>query len=139
MNKIVSILGLTIVFYLFGACGECEDCTGNGNYKIKATIIYVNETSSNIKAIECDRVIAPGATFKLEIEDVLGVKPNVDNFPVSIFPDCRMAYTDGTNLKCEDGIRNIENYIDRKEISPLVFEFTFKFTEQRKSLARLCN
>lgn len=139
MNKIKSILGLTIVLYLFGSCGECADCEGNGNYKIKATINYVNETSSNIKAIECDRVIAPGATFKLEIEDVLGVKPNIDNFPVSIFPDCRMVYTDTNNLKCEDGIGNIANYIDRKEISPLVFEFTFKFTEEKKLVANLCN
>ena len=139
MNKIVTIVGLTMVFYLFGSCGEFSDCTGNGNFKIKATINYVNETSSNIKAIECDRVIAPGATFKLEIEDVLGVKPNINNFPVSIFPDCRMAYTDTNNLKCEDGIRNIANYINRKEISPLVFEFTFKFTEQKKSLANICN
>ncbi len=139
MNRATTVVGFIVLVCLFFNCAECDDCTGDGNYKIKATIKFINETSSNIISIGCDREIVPGTTFELEIAETLGTKPNINNFPVSIFSNCSMAYTDGTNLKCEDGIRIIENYIDRKEISPLVFEFTFKFTEQRKSLARLCN
>ena len=88
MNKILTSVVLIVFICLFFNCVDCNDCTGNGNYKTKVTIIFINETSSNIKSIGCDREIAPGNTFKLEIEETLGTKPNIDNFPVSIFTNC---------------------------------------------------
>lgn len=128
-----------MVFIFVVSCG-CDDCTGNGNYKIKATINYVNETSGDVLSLEgCNRNITPGNTLSFTVEETLGSKPNIDDFPVSIFTNCNMMYKNGNDLKCEYGINLIDNYEDRKEVSPLVFEFTFRFTEERKNIAELCN
>ena len=45
-------------------------------------------------------------------------------------------YDDDT---CEEKIRGLEFYENPKEIAPLVFEFTFRFTEEKKAEAKACN
>lgn len=137
MNKIISLIGclLTSILLL-----SCSDCSGDGNYRTKATIYFVNKTSDNIASpiVGCERNINPGDTLKLDINETLGSRANIDNFPVTIFSNCTMAYKDGNNLKCENGINDIKNYEDRKEVTPSEFEFTFRFTEEKKAVASLC-
>lgn len=103
MNKLLRILGLVIIF-IFNSC-ECDDCKGNGIYKTKVTVKFINETSENILSLDgCNRNIEPGNTKTFIIEETLGQKPNIDNFPVSIFTNCIMKYQAGSDLKCEEGI-----------------------------------
>lgn len=132
MNK-----GFFLILISLFSCNPQD--IGDGNHKVQATIIYINQTSDSIISEEgCQRDIALNDTLRIEINERLGVKPNINNFPVSIF-FCSMMYKDGNMLKCENKVEDIENYEDRKEISPLVFEFTFRFTEERKANAEPCN
>lgn len=136
MNKILPCL--LLIFFFTSFC-KPED-NEFGNYQIQATIYFLNETSDSIKSLEgCQRDIAAGQTLTLNLNDiVLGEKPGVDDFPVSVFSNCVMMYKDGNTLKCEYGIENIENYENRREIKPMVFEFTFRFTEAKKADAEAC-
>jgi len=126
-----------VLIFIF-SCNPPEDI-GDGNHSVQATIIFINQTSDSIISEEgCQRNIALNDSLKIEINERLGVKPNINNFPVSIF-FCSMMYKDGDILKCENKVEDIENYEDRKEVTPLVFEFTFRFTEERKAAAEPCN
>ena len=49
-----------------------------------------------------------------------------------------MGYKDGDMFLCERGIEDISNYDNRKEIDASVFEFTFRFTEEKKAMAEEC-
>ncbi len=139
MNDFLRILSVLTIFVFLVSC-ECEDCKENGNYKVKVTINYINETAGNVLSFEgCNKDISSGNTLTFLVEETVGSKPNINNFPVSIFTNCNMMYEDGSGLKCEDGINSIQNYEDRKEVEPLVFEFTFRFTEERKNKAEPCN
>jgi hypothetical protein len=138
MNNLRLLLPILFVVFVINSCCT-EDCGGgNGNYNFKATVYFINETSYYIKSIGCDRNIEPNKTFVFEIDGTLGSKATADNFPASVFSNCSMAYQEGANLKCENGIRNIENYENRKEVAPSEFEFTFRFTEGKKAVASLC-
>lgn len=138
MNKLIIIFKVIIVYIVAVSC-ECNDCEGDGNYKIKATISYINDTSEDVVSLEgCNKNISPGQTLTFTVEETLGSKPNLNNFPVSIFTNCNMMYKVANNLKCEKGINSIENY-ERNEVSPLVYKFIFRFTEEKKSKAEICN
>lgn len=124
------------IISLFIGC-DCEDCgVKNGNYQTKAIIKFINETSNLVVSeVGCERDVEPNGILIFEFNERLGTKPDVNNFPVSVFY-CEMMYKDGDVFRCE---RGIENYEDRKEVSPLVFEYTFRFTEEKKAQAEPCN
>ena len=50
---------------------------------------------------------------------------------------CSFFYSKTHN--CEKGIRDIKKYENRKEVNPLVFEFTFRFTEEKRKNSEPCN
>ena len=134
------------IFYLFAlllfsSCEEvCQDCVGDGNYPTKATIFYINETDDSIISESvCDRDIAAGDTLIITFDEVLGIKPTIDSFPTSVFYCSKMQYQDGQELTCEENINDIQFYEDRKEVEPLVFEFTFRFTEEKKNQSEACD
>lgn len=139
MNK--KIIFYFLSFLLFSSCEEvCQDCVGDGNYPTKATVFYINETDDwIISEAVCDRDIAAGDTLIITFDDVLGVKPMLDSFPTSVFYCSKMQYQKGKVLTCEEGINDIQFYEDRKEVEPLVFEFTFRFTEEKKNQSEACN
>ena len=66
-------------------------------------------------------------------------QPKVENFELFI-GDCFAIY--GDSIKCEfgafTGIRNVENYEKKEEVSENNFEFTYRFTEQTMNEARDC-
>lgn len=110
----------------------------------QATINFINETSDSIKSTEgCDLDIDSGSSLTFEVKNNLGGKPNIDNFPVSIFSNCSMMYKDGNIFRCEKGIEDIKSYENRLQLASkedtLVFEFTFRFTELKKANAEPCN
>ncbi len=109
-------------------------------YKTEATIYLINSTSDTILSEEgCNRNIYPGDTLVLQEMNngESSVRPNINNYHPFSKGYCDLFY-DKSPEKCEIGIRRIENYEDRKEISPLVFEFTFRFTEEKKAKAEPC-
>jgi len=145
MNNLKTTSIFIVFFNFLISCNLlCDDCGGgNGNYPIQATIYFINETSNKIKSTEgCKRDINPNETISFTIKDFLGGKTNVNNFPVSIFNNCSTAYKDGDILKCEYGISNIVNYENKRELEKkgdtLVFEFTFRFTNEKMSRATPC-
>lgn len=148
-NKFLELMNSsnTILLILFSSliigC-ECEDCTGNGNYPIKATIYFFNQSNDSIISAGCNRDLAVNETYKQVIRTSLGIKVNdVEEFPVSIFTNCSMKYKIADGFKCEQEIYNINSYENKKQLESikdtLVFELTFRFTEERKSMAKDCN
>jgi len=144
MNKIRTFITLVIIVSLIISC-NCEDCGGeDGNYPIKATISFINETSDIVKSSGCKKDLEPNEMHKLVIREVLGTKiNNINEFPVSIFTNCTMKYQNGNNFKCEQKIYDIKNYENKKQLESikdtLVFELTFKFTEEKKMEAEDCS
>ena len=74
-------------------------------------------------------------------------EPNTDNFNIILPTSCHIFYKNANQCdygRDEDGIVartrffRIENYENRKEISPLNFEFTYRFTEEVKAEAGEC-
>ena len=108
-------------------------------YTTKATIFLVNETSEIVKSdSRFNYLIQPGETLvhSETYSNEYSIKPTKDSYQP--FPHSYLFfYGDGT--KCEIGLRDIENYENRKEVEPLVFELTFRFTEERKANAENCN
>lgn len=132
-----SIFKLIIVISLcISGCGKSTD---HRLYTTKATIFLVNETNVVVKSDSpFDYVIQPGETLvhSETYSNEYSNKPTEDSYQP--FPHSYLFfYGDGTN--CEIGLTDIENYENRKEVEPLVFELTFRFTEERKANAEPCN
>ena len=134
MNSIFKLI-IAIALCVFG----CGNGTDHQLYTTSAKIFLVNETSVVVKSYTpFDYVIQPGETriHNESYTSEYSERPTVDNydpFPTSYL----FFYGDGT--KCEIGLTDIENYEDRKETSPLVFELTFRFTQERLANAEPCN
>ena len=134
MNKI-----FILSFYLF-CVSSCSIDSGR-LYKTQATIYLINNTPKIILSEEdCNSDIYPGDTLVFQQSNHLeySEKPSNNNYSPFPWGVCLFFY-DKEKRICESGLRNIENYDNRKEISPLVFEFTFRFTEERKANAVPCN
>jgi hypothetical protein len=134
MNKIK--LYIVILMSLFVGC--CDDCDSK-LYTTSATIFLINETDVIVKSGSTfGYEILPGETlthresFTNEYSD----KPTVETYDP--FPTAYLFYY-GDGLKCESGLRFLENYENFKEIEPLIFELTFRFTEEKKIRAENCN
>ena len=140
MNKVKLFMLVTaIAGMLTGCCGE--DCNSK-LYKTSATIYLVNETSGVVKSSRTFHYeIQPGQTLvhkeSYTVESTK--KPTTETyipFAATTSFDALFFYD---KFKCETGLLNTKNYENRKEVSPLVFEVTFKFTEERKRKAINCN
>ena len=128
----------TVIAGLLTGCCLCEDCCDDSIvYKTSATIYLVNETSGVVKTPRAfDYEIQPGQTLvHKEYRTQYTKKPTAETY-TPFYGTHHLFFYDKS--KCETGIRDIENYENRKEVSPLVFEFTFRFTEERKATAETC-
>jgi len=134
-NKLTFAIGILII------CFGC-DIQDRGNlYKTSATIYLINESSSVVKSIDSSLgyEIQPGETVihKETSEGEESKRPTINSYqPFSTGPYL-FFYID--NSKCETGLRHIENYVNRKEISDLTFELTFRFTDLKMNNAESCN
>ena len=139
MNNLTKLITLC-VFILFYGC-DCHDCDMK-LYPVKATFYYINNTSSVITNDFIENVddINVGDTLVIFEDKILEqtLLPNIDTYSPSINTRT-FFYKEGEDLKCEFGARDILNYEVRKEVSPQVFEFTFRFTEEKRELAQVCN
>ena len=136
MNKVKLFMPVTVIAGLFTGC-----CWGQGCdiriYDTSATIYLINETSGVVKSSRTfGYEIQPGQTVVHKEEYKNGEfteKPTTENY--SPFYSTRYLFFYDES-KCETGLLNTKNYEKRKEISSLVFECTFRFTEERKGKAR---
>lgn len=135
--SIIRISFLTVLFAT--ACSKEVDY----EWKTISEITFINETTSTIiiKGNNCDSLmILPGDTLvyqniQYHPGSSLNDKPSINNF--EIFIPCDFFF-DNTE-KCEIMVQDIENYENVKEVESLVFELTFRFTEEKKAKAENCN
>ena len=138
MNRVESFF-LWFIIMLLSSC-SCDDCDLR-LYPTKATFYYINQTTEPIWSEEgCGFYINSMDTLVYEEDEVFEVttKPGVDAYPLRFSTNnCIMTY-DEAGTRCEYGIKDITNYENRKEVEDLVFEFTFRFTEERFQNAVEC-
>jgi len=137
MNKL-QIIGIGILIVCLNACVQREV-----EYSTSATIYLINETNVVVKSGDVlGYIIQPGDTlihkesFTTEYGDEGPSINNYDPFPPS--PNTSL-FVYGDNSQCERGLHSIENYENRKEVAPLEFEFTFRFTEEKRDNSESCN
>lgn len=138
MNKVKLFMLFAVIACLLTGCCSGQDCNLK-LCKISGTIYLVNETSGVVKSSRTfDYEIQPGQTVLHKEEYKNGEfaeKPTTETY--SPFYSTRYLFFYDES-KCETKLRDIKNYENRKEVSPLVFEFTFRFTEERKATAETC-
>ncbi|PCI33328.1 MAG: hypothetical protein COB60_07865 [Flavobacteriaceae bacterium] len=136
MNKIKFLaIGILII------CFSCDIQDKGTVYTTSATIYLINETSVVVKSDDIlGYIIQPGETL-IHTESLLtseySEKPSIDNYQP--FPSGSRKFIYGDDSQCELGFHRIENYEDRKEVSELEFEFTFRFTEEKRENSESCN
>ena len=113
------------------------------------TTIYVNETNDTIftnlleqnTSLECPfDFIAPNKENQLSHKQTFQGSKKSEH-PIKedinyIGKKCRFYY--GNTNKCEKGIFNISNYDEAKDLGGYNFEYTFRFTEEKKANADSC-
>lgn len=137
MNKVTLYFACFTVATFFLSC-DCNDCDSR-LYTTSATIYLINETSEVVKSGSAfNYVIQPGDTLvhKESFTTQYSNKPTAKTYEP--FPTFYLFYY-GDGTKCEIGLTDIENYENVKEVESLVFELTFRFTEERKANAETCN
>jgi len=137
MNKVRLHISRLLVIFFFMSC-DCNDC--NSLYTTSATIFFINETSVVVRSDnKLGYVIQPGETIvhKESHTNEYGKKPSISNYDPFATNNSLFLYEN--NSKCEYGLSNIENYENKKEVSPLEFEFTFRFTEEKRKNSEPCN
>ena len=116
------------------------------SYKVRGTVFYINESADTVVSLDsrggCEKkLIPPNDTLVYGFSGIIrsrqDINTNIDNFPYYVFTCGEMLYKDGSVLRVEEEIKDLKNYENRKEISPGVFEFTFRFTEEKKAKAPL--
>ena len=135
MNNIKIVVLSVILLTCLNACTITEP-----QYTTSATIYLINETNVVVKSdTSLDYVIQPGDTL-IHTESYTSVyknKPSINNYDPFATNNSLFIYDN--NSECELGLSNIENYENRKEVAPLEFEFTFRFTEEKRQNAEPCN
>ncbi|QDH79262.1 hypothetical protein FKX85_09545 [Echinicola soli] len=122
------------------------NCNGISDYDWKTTtkITFINETSEIISVVgggDCkESDILPNSTQQyvhkqLQSGNSKRDKPNLNN--LSVFIPCSFFY--GDTGKCETDVNTVEEWEDLKQTGELEFEFTFRFTEEKKEKAEECN
>jgi hypothetical protein len=135
MNKL-KLLTISAIFL----CFSCVTEDGGTLFTTSATVFLINETDEVVKSDDLlGYVIQPGDTLihKETLTNEYSERPNINNYDP--FSTNNSLFIYGNNSQCEYGLSRIENYENRKEIEPLVFEFTFKFTKEKKENSEPCN
>lgn len=133
--KKLGIILLTLLTLCFGCSTEC--CL----YKTSAKIYLINQSSSVVKSVydRCfEYEIQPGDTLihNESFEGEYSKRPTAKTYQP--FQTCYL-FKYLSNSKCEVGLRDIENFDNVKELSDLNFELTYRFTDEKKENAELCN
>lgn len=121
-------------------CFSCVKEDGGTLFTTSATIFLINETDVVEKSDDIlGYIIQPGDTLihKESHTNEYSEKPSINNYDPFAMNNSLFIY--GNNSQCEYGLSNIENYEKRKEVEPLKFEFTFRFTEEKKNNGVPCN
>ena len=131
------------LIFAFCTAMLCFGCSKTGCclYKTSATIYLINETSSVVKSDGIlGYIIQPGDTLihTESLTSEYSEKPSINNYDPFADSAGSRIFIYGDNSQCEHGLLRIENYEDRKEISPLEFEFTFRFTDEKRANAIPC-
>ncbi len=137
-------------------CGETDYIV-----RVDFTVFYINQTTDTIymfgacpitgdTPIKTDTLqILPNDTLTLGMNDAetISSEPVININDIRLNLSCHIFYKNANQCdygRDEDGIVartrffRIENYENRKEISPLNFEFTYRFTEEVKAEAGEC-
>ena len=138
MNNSIKFLIIGILTFLNSCCCEITERL----YTTSATIYLINETNVIVESgTGLGYVIHPGDTVihNETYTDTYGEIPTINNYQPFQGRYHTLVYreSDGEK-KCEIGLRDLENYENRKEIEPFVYELTFKFTEEKRAEANLC-
>lgn len=151
LNDVHKIL---IALTLLISCKQDEEYV-----TINATFNYINATSEEIRiyggcGFDVTTICNGFQCFQLGLSipsnDTIIVqqsnriimksdKPSVNNLDL-FTTECWTIY--GDSLKCDvngfSGIRGLENYEKREEVSKNSFEFTYRFTEETMAAAQEC-
>lgn len=139
MNK-VRLLTILILLVYSSCFTEIER-----KYLTTATVFLINETSVVIKSDDTlGYVIQPGETIIYTESNTLdGDRPSINEYFLSFLYNKNVFRYEDNELKCEPKIFSIEYYENKKELKQdgdtLIFEFTFRFTEEKKADAKICN
>lgn len=131
-----------LTFSIFFLCVNCVTVDGGTLFTTSATILLVNETDVVVKSDDLlGYVIQPGDTLvhKESHTNEYSKRPSINNYDPFAVVDGSNVFIYGDNLSCEIGLTDINNYENRKEVKPLEFEFTFRFTEEKKASGVPCN
>lgn len=134
MNKQLILIICTLI-----TCINCEKQEGK-IYNITETIYLINESSQVVISDETlGYVIQPSETIiHKETNSLDGDRPSVDEYFLSFTRDGNHFKYGNGELNCEKKIHDINFYENRKEVSDLNFEFTFRFTEERRNNSEPC-
>jgi hypothetical protein len=137
MNKIQFLATCILII-----CFSCDTQDKGTVFTTSTTIFLINETNVVVKSDDTlGYIIQPGDTLiRFEtFTNEYSERPNINNYdPFSVVEGSRVFIYDN-NSECEFGLNDINNYEERKEINPLIFEFTFRFTEEKKANSSPCN
>jgi hypothetical protein len=134
MNK-MKFLILGIICTSLICCTQTET-----QYTTSAKIYLINETSVVVKSDNIlGYIIQPGETL-IHTESHTNEyreRPSIDNYDPFATNNSLFIYAN--NSQCEYGLNRIENYENRIEISEFEFEFTFRFTEEKRENSEPCS
>lgn len=140
-----------VILIINQGCGQDEEFV-----TVNVTFNYINETSEIVRifggcgfdsldtrsGFENALLVQPNETLITRQTDRIIMKsdkPSVSNFDL-FTSGCRAIY--GDSVKCDVsgffGIRGLENYENREELSKNNFEFTYRFTEETMNEAGNC-
>ena len=137
--KLINKIQLLAIFILL-VCSSCFTEIDR-QFSTKATIFLINETTTIVKSDEMlGYIIQPGDTLiHKETDTIDGDRPSINQYFLSFLENRNTFMYDEDKSRCEEKIYGLEFYENRKEVAPLEFEFTFRFTEEKKAVAESCN
>mgnify|MGYP000046827434 FL=1 len=139
MNKIKYLIALLVL------CSSCGEKLIEEIFHTKATIYLINESSVIVKSDNTlNYTLHPGERIiHKESNSLDGDRPNINQYFLSFLQKNNTFTYNDDNSKCEKRIYDILSYENRKELAKvgdtLIFEFTFRFTEEKKAQAEPCN
>jgi len=140
-----------ILLLLFSNCEPPKEFE-----RINASFLFINDTDLSIvvsggcgfeegidETLRRNTVsVPPGDSLLVTQQDrIYTVPPSASIDNIDLFPgSCFSVY--GDSMKCEfgafTGIRNLNNYEKKEEVSENNFEFTYRFTNQTMNEAQDC-
>jgi hypothetical protein len=123
---------------------------------LKIKLNYFNETSTPItikygsscgfdegSSISDEYLIPPDKNLILHITNPTyqGAGPSIDDIDLYLSAGCLIHYMDNLDSKCigiSEGFYDLTNYENRIKKAENSFEFSYRFTEEKKGLASIC-